>query len=85
MRKKVPIVAHLERSDHGIAPELSNNNADHSLGRLLASDEVEKQLAMNASCSTVDAMVPSQGTNAIRSRALLADHSLAGWTAPWEV
>ena len=85
MRQRVPTVAHLEQSDCGIAPELSKHDADRSLAGLIVSDQMQRQPALNAGCSAMDVMVPSQGTNATRSRVLPADHSLAGWTAPPEV
>ena len=80
-----PTVLHLERSDHGFGPELSNHNTDRSLAGLIASDHVQRQPALNAGYSALDVMVPSQGTNATGSWVLAVDHSLAGWTAPWEV
>ena len=80
-----PTVVHLEQSDYRIAPELSNHNADRSLAKLVASDQVPRQPAMNAGCSALDVMAPSQGTNTTGSRGFTADHSLAEWTMPWEV
>ena len=85
VRQGIPNVAHLERSDCGIAPELSNDDADCSLGGLIASGQVQRQLAFNVGCSDVEVMVPSQGMNAREWRMLLVDHSLVGWTAHWEV
>ena len=64
---------------------MSNNDADRSLAGLIVSDQMQRQPALNAGCSAMDVMVPSQGTNATRSRVLPADHSLAWWTAPPEV
>ena len=78
MRQWAPTIAHLERSGHGIVPKPSNGNVGHSLARLIASDQVQRQPALNAGCSVVEAMVPSQGMNAIGSRVLAADHSLVG-------
>ena len=85
MRQRVPTVAHLEQSDCGIAPEFSNHDADRSLAGLTVSDHMQRQPALNAGCAAMDVMVPSQDTNATGSRVLIVDHSLAGWTAPWEV
>ena len=52
-----PTVLHLERSDHGFGPELSNHNTDRSLAGLIASDQVQRQPALNAGCSAVDVLV----------------------------
>ena len=49
---------HLERSDPGIALELSNHDAYRSLLGVIASDEVQRQPALIASCSALDVMVP---------------------------
>ena len=40
---------------------------------------------MNAVCSAVGVMVPSQDTNATGLRVLLVNHSLAWWTKHSEV
>ena len=85
VRQGIPSVAHLQRSDRGIAPELSNHDADRLLAGPIASDQVQRQPAVIAGCSALDVMVPSQGTSTTGSRVLAADHSLTGWTAPWEV
>ena len=85
MRQRVPTVAYLEQSDCGIAPKLSNHDVDRSLAGLILSDQMQRQPALNADCSVMNVTVPSQGTNATGLRVLPADHSLAGWTGPWEV
>ena len=64
---------------------MSNHDADRLLAGVAASDQVQRRPALNAGCSALDVMVPSEGTNAIGSRVLAVDHSLVGWTAPWEV
>ena len=66
-------------------PEWSNHDADRSLAGLIASDQVQRQPALNAGCLVVDIMVPSQGTNAIGLRVLADDNSLGDWIAPLEV
>ena len=76
---------HLERLDHRIALELSNNNVDSSLIGLIASDQVQRQPALDADCLAMEVIVPSQGTNAIGSMVLPGDHSLAGCISHWEV
>ena len=75
----------MENSDRGIAPELRNHNVDRSIAGLLASDQVQREPTVNAGYSVVDAMVPSQGTNAAGSKVFPTDISLPGWTTPWEV
>ena len=75
----------MEQSDHGITLELSNHDADRLFVGLVTSDQVPRQLALNASCLAMDVMAPSQDTNAICLRTLIANHSLTGWTAPGEV
>ena len=65
--------------------ELSNHDAYRSLLGLVASDEMQRQPAFNASYSAMDAMISSQGTNGIGSRFLQADNSVVGWTAHSEV
>ena len=64
MRLRRPTVAQLERSDRQVVPELSTDDTDHSLAALIASDQVQRQPALNVGCPVVDVMVPSQGTNA---------------------
>ena len=76
---------HLERSNLGIVLESSNDNADRSLAGLIASDQVQRQPAWYSSCSATEVKVFFKGTSARGSRVLLANHSLAGWTAPWGV
>ena len=66
-------------------PELNDDDVDYSIVGLTASDQVQRQPALNVSCSVEEVMGPPQGTNAIISRVSPANHSLAGWTAPWEV
>ena len=61
VRQGVPTVAHLERSDHRIFPELSNDDADRSLAGLIASDQVQRQSTLKAGCSVVDVMVTFTG------------------------
>ena len=69
----------------GLHQNLSNHNANLALVGLLASDQTQRQPTVNVGCSVGEAMVPSQDAKAIGSRMLLADHSLIGWTTPWEV
>ena len=57
---------------------MSNNDADRSLAGLIVSDQMQRQPALNAGCSAMDVMVPSQGTNATRSRVLPGDYSPGG-------
>ena len=52
-----PTVLHLEQSDHGFGPELSNHNTDRSLAGLIASDQVQRQPALNGGYSAVDVLV----------------------------
>ena len=75
----------LERSDCRIVPEWSSHDADRSLAGLIASDQVQRQPALNVGCPVVDIMVPSQGTNATGLRVLADDNSLGDWIAPLEV
>ena len=53
MRQEVPNASHLERSDRGIVPELSNDDVDCSLADLIASDQVQRQPVLNASWSAM--------------------------------
>ena len=85
VRLRRPTVAQLERSDRRVVPELSTNDTDHSLAALIASDQVQRQPALNAGCPVVDVMVPSQGTNATGLRMFPDDNSLGGWIPPREV
>ena len=45
------------RQDRRIAPDLSNHDADCSLAGLIASDQMQRQPALNVGCSAVDVLV----------------------------
>ena len=85
VRLRRPTIVQLERSDRRVVPKLSTHDTDHSLAALIASDQVQRQPALNVGCPVVDVMVPSQGTNATGLRVLPDDNSLGGWIPPWEV